>query len=140
MPVRPERKSLYGDGWREFSLYIRFERAGGRCECKGDCGDSKCTGLTEGRCTAEHGKPHPVNGKRTILTTAHKNHDETSRDEDEVAALCARCHLFYDKDHHAKNRRETLEARRAADRARIKQKTGVIAFQTECATGRKVGR
>lgn len=140
MPVRPDRAPLYGENWRDFSLYIRFERAGGRCECDGRCGDSKCRGLVEGRCTAEHGKPHPVNGKRTILTTAHLNHDETSRNEDEVAALCARCHLFYDRDHHAANRRETLAARKAALKSKILSKAAVIAFELECATGRKVAR
>lgn len=136
MPVRPERASLYGDGWREFSFYIRFERAEGRCECDGRCGDKRCRGLEAGRCNAEHGKPHPVNGKRTILTTAHLTHEESSRNEDEVAAFCARCHLAYDRDHHAANRRETV----AAKRALILQKAGQIAFELECSTGRKVAR
>ena len=136
MPVKPERRSLYGDDWREFAAYIKFDRAGGKCECDGRCGDRQCRGLDLGRCNAEHGKPHPVNGKRTVLTAAHLNHDETSRDEDEVGAYCARCHLSYDRDHHAVNRRKTHEAKRA----QIMVKAGLMAFEIECATGRRVAR
>lgn len=140
MPVRPERRHLYGDGWEEFSRYIRFDRAEGRCECDGRCGDPQCFGLKRGRCDAEHMKPHPVNGKRTILTVAHLNHDETSRDEDEVGAYCARCHLYYDREFHAKTRKATAEAKRKAERIRLATRTSMIAFATECATGRRVAR
>lgn len=136
MPVKPERRALYGDDWREFAAYIKFDRAEGKCECDGRCGDSLCRGLAAGRCNAQHGKPHPVNGKRTVLTAAHLNHDETSREEDEVAAFCARCHLAYDRDHHAETRKKTLEAKRAA----ILAKAGYMAFAIECETGRKIGR
>lgn len=66
MPVDYKR---YPENWHEISAYIRFERAGGRCECTGECG------LHEGRCEAEHGKAHPVTGSRVVLTTAHLGTD-----------------------------------------------------------------
>lgn len=140
MPVRPEQRALYGEGWSEFAAYIKFDRAKGKCECDGRCGDSQCRGLSGGRCNAEHGKPHPVNGKRTVLTCAHLSHNEASRDENDVAAYCARCHLYYDRGHHAKTRAETIAARKAAIRETILRKARVIAFEVECATGKKVGR
>lgn len=140
MPVRPERRHLYGPGWDEFSAYIRFERAGGKCECDGRCGDPQCFGLKRDRCNAEHFQPHPVNGKRTILTVAHFSNDETSRDEDDVGAYCARCHLWLDRDHHAMTRSETAAAKRKAEKLRLETRTAMIAFVTECATGRRVAR
>ena len=138
MPVRPERKHLYGEGWAEFSRYIRFERAEGRCECDGRCGDRLCKGLELGRCNAVHGEPHPVNGKKTILTVAHLTHDERSREEHEVGGYCARCHLFYDRALHARTRKATAEAKRKAEKARMQTRTSMMAFAVECATGRRL--
>jgi hypothetical protein len=140
MPIRPENRDRYPDDWPELSAYIRFDRAEGRCECDGRCGDAQCHGLAHGRCNAEHGKPHPVNGKRTVLTCAHLNHRPEERGEDELAAFCARCHLYYDREHHASSRREAAEARRAAERARVLSTSAVMAFTMECATGRRIAR
>ncbi|WP_432101205.1 hypothetical protein [Streptomyces sp. WAC 04229] len=35
MPIRPEDLHRYPRDWNEISPRIRFERAGGRCECIG---------------------------------------------------------------------------------------------------------
>lgn len=140
MPVRAERKALYGEGWRDFSAYIRFERADGRCECDGRCGDELCRGLVDGRCNARHGHPHPVNGKRVVLTVAHFTHEESCRDEDKVGGYCARCHLAYDREHHAETRKATRAAKAEAERRRIMTTTARMAFEAECATGKRVGR
>ena len=32
-PIRPESRERYGADWAAFSRAIRFDRAGGRCEC-----------------------------------------------------------------------------------------------------------
>lgn len=37
MPIRPENRSRYPADWPQISLAIK-ERAGWRCECRGECG------------------------------------------------------------------------------------------------------
>lgn len=103
MPIRPENKHRYGDDWREFSDYIRFERAGGRCECEGECG----RGTHEGRCPNRHGEPAYGTGSKVILTVAHLTHEPECRDDDKVKAMCQGCHLHYDRDHHAQTSYKT---------------------------------
>lgn len=92
MPIRAERKHLYPPNWREISSRIRFERADGACEfCK----------------IAYHGEPHPVTGSTVVLTVAHLDHDEANCADENLAAMCQRCHLTYDALHHAKNAAES---------------------------------
>lgn len=51
---------------------------------------------------------------KIVLTVAHLDHDTTHNDDDNLRALCQRCHLTYDAKHHAINaaatRREKLKA------------------------------
>ena len=44
---------------------------------------------------------------KVILTIAHLDHDKLNHDVklDRLKALCQRCHLLYDKNHHAANRK-----------------------------------
>ena len=83
MPIRPERKALYPKDWKAISLRIR-EAAEWRCEW----------------CSAENGKPNPITGSKVVLTVAHLDHDETNCAAENLKALCQRCHLAYDQDHH----------------------------------------
>ena len=60
-------------------------------------------------------------GTRIVLTVAHLNGDSgpcqcepRCAREDHVVALCQRCHLRYDSDRHARNRRENRRKRLAA--------------------------
>jgi hypothetical protein len=96
MPIREENKKRYPPEWPEISARIRFERAGNRCEgSPGFYPD----------CRAENGKPHPVTGSKVVLTVAHLNHTpEDCRDEN-LMAMCQRCHLTYDAKHKAEQRR-----------------------------------
>jgi hypothetical protein len=104
MPVRPENRKRYPADWKQISQRIRFTRAGGRCECNGECG----RGTHQGRCPNIHGGRAYGTGSNVVLTTAHLNHTpEDCRDEN-LAAMCQGCHLHYDRDHHAQTRRETL--------------------------------
>ncbi len=80
MPIRPENRARYPKDWPALSRRIRFERAQGRCEW----------------CGAVHGAPHPVTGSRVVLTVAHLNHQPEDCREDNLAALCQRCHNRYD--------------------------------------------
>lgn len=104
MPIRPENRHRYGDDWREFSNHIRFERAGGRCECEGECGMPGHL-LRGGRCENKHGGLSFYTGSKVVLTVAHLNHVPEERGEDQVKAMCQGCHLWYDRAHHASTRR-----------------------------------
>jgi hypothetical protein len=95
MPILPENRALYPAEWPAISRRIRFGRAGGRCEWPG--------------CTAEHGQPHPETGSKVVLTCAHLDHRPEHVDEGNLLALCQRCHLAYDAEHH----RQTRRSRRA---------------------------
>jgi 5-methylcytosine-specific restriction endonuclease McrA len=90
----------YPENWKEISEFIRFERAGNRCET----------------CGAENYKPHPVTGSKVILTVAHINHKkldvrhnrlqyDPNDEENNLVAECQRCHLTRDKKIHARNRK-----------------------------------
>ena len=100
MPIRQERKHLYPKNWKEIVKQINA-RAGNRCEGSPDYPD----------CRAENGKPHPVTGSKVVLTTAHLNHDETDCRSENLRCWCQRCHLNYDKAHHAETRRRNQMAK-----------------------------
>jgi len=95
MPIRPENLGRYPRDWAAISRRIRFERAGGRCEW----------------CGAAHGQPHPVTGSVVVLTVAHLNHTPEDCREENLAALCQRCHNRYDGPH---RRAGIVERRRVA--------------------------
>ncbi|QVJ00382.1 hypothetical protein KGD82_16610 [Nocardiopsis eucommiae] len=106
MPVRPENRDRYPDDWPDISRRIRFERAGGRCECDGRCG----RGTHTGRCPNRHDGTAYGTGSDVVLTTAHLDHIPENCDPSNLMAMCQGCHLHYDRDHHAATRRATREA------------------------------
>ncbi|MFI5614691.1 hypothetical protein [Amycolatopsis sp. NPDC051903] len=132
MPIRPENRARYGADWPQFSAYIRFERAAGRCECRGECGRPPGHLAPDGRCRNWHGQPSHLGtdagcqtalvgpaapaaaGVLVVLTVAHRNHVPEQRGEDEVFAACQGCHLHYDIDHHRETRQRTRAAELAA--------------------------
>ena len=74
--------------------------------------DYKCEGSPDyPNCKAVNYEPHPVTGSKVILTIAHLDHDITNNDESNLKAWCQRCHLNYDKDHHANSRRINRDAK-----------------------------
>lgn len=98
MPIKPENKKRYPRDWNQISQRIRFERADGRCEfCE----------------LAVHGEPHPITGSLVVLTVAHLNHTPEDCCDENLAAMCQRCHLTYDAQHHAETRRQTEREKRA---------------------------
>lgn len=107
MPIRPENRARYPKNWSEISRRIKFERAAGRCECRGECGRG-----THGdeRCPNLHGKPAYGTGSTVVLTTAHLNHTPEDCAPDNLRAMCQGCHLHYDREHHAETARATREA------------------------------
>ena len=111
MPIRPSERARYPANWRAISLRIR-ERAGQRCECEGECGlhGPTADGAFPRRCIERNGEPAIYAKGKIVLTVAHLNHQpEDCRDEN-LKAMCQRCHLRYDIDHH----RETNAATRRA--------------------------
>lgn len=108
MPIKKENKHHYPPDWKAISHRIRFERAGGRCECVGECGKH-----LEDRCEHRHGEE--IDGTagfrvKVVLTTAHHIHGPDCSDEN-LIAMCQRCHLNYDAKMHAANARRTREAK-----------------------------
>lgn len=111
-------RSLYPPNWNEISLERRT-RAGWKCEW----------------CGAKYRQPHPRTGKIVILSVAHlgtahadgtpgNKHDKMDVRDENLACLCARCHLLYDMDDHIYNAKRTRwrrkrEARIAAGQLEI---------------------
>lgn len=111
MPIRQSERARYPENWPEISAAIKTGRAGGRCECVGECGTGR---HGDSRCEARHGQPSPYTGSKVTLTTAHLDHQPERCDPANLKAMCELCHNNYDRDH----RRETrLLARRAAAEA-----------------------
>jgi len=100
VPIRPENRDRYPKDWPTISRAIRYTRAGGRCECAGECGPDRHAG----RCPAEDAHPHPVTGSLVVLTVAHLDHTPENVDPANLLAMCQRCHLWYDRAHHAETR------------------------------------
>lgn len=99
MPIKDY--SRYPKNWKEISLSIR-ER------------DEWCCKF----CGAENGKPNPATGSIVVLTVAHLGtvhadgtagdpHDKMDVRDENLAGLCQRCHLNYDRDEHIENARKT---------------------------------
>ncbi|WP_234326323.1 hypothetical protein [Streptomyces sp. NRRL S-337] len=106
MPIRPENRRRYPADWPEISLSIRTGRAGGQCECLGECG----RGTHHGRCPNRNARPAYGTGSTVVLTVAHLDHTPEHCDPANLRAMCQGCHLHYDQDHH----RQTAAATRRA--------------------------
>lgn len=100
MPIRPEMRARYPSDWALRSRFVRFVRAGGRCEW----------------CGAVHGQPHPVTGSLVVLTAAHvHDHRPEAASLLNLAALCQRCHNRHDAEMRRRGRAERL----AVDQRRL---------------------
>ena len=93
----PFVKERYPENWPAISRRIR-ERSDGRCEF----------------CGAQNYEPHPVTRSRVVLTVAHLDHDPQNCADENLRALCQRCHLTYDAQHHAESARQTRHRKRIA--------------------------
>ena len=79
MPIRESEKARYPKDWPAISKRIR-ERENQRCKW----------------CEAQNGEPHPITGSKVVLTVAHLDHTPENCADDNLAALCQRCHNRYD--------------------------------------------
>lgn len=101
----------YPADWPEVSKRIR-ERSGGRCECEGECGLHRDHPGPR-RCEERNGQRAKWAAGVVILTVAHLNHTPADCRDENLKAMCQRCHLRYDVDHHrdtrSKRKRRELE-------------------------------
>lgn len=109
MPIKPENRGRYPKDWKRISLAIR-ERAGGRCECEGECGLHR-TNPGPRRCEERNGQPAKWAKGKIVLTVAHLDHQPENCDPGNLKAMCQRCHLRYDAGHHAANAKVTRETK-----------------------------
>lgn len=107
MPIRPENVARYGPDWPAIALTIKWVRALGRCECRGECGRPGGHLDRTSRCVNLHGRPAYGTGSNVVLTTAHLDHTPENMHPANLRAMCQGCHLHYDRDHHAKTRQAT---------------------------------
>ena len=88
MPIRPENRELYPADWPEIRARI-LERAQNRCEW----------------CGVEHLSYRGT--AKIVLTVAHLDHDPRNNADDNLAALCQRCHNRHDAEHRRQTRSHT---------------------------------
>lgn len=101
MPIKRENRDRYPSNWREIRAKI-LERASFCCEgAPGFFPD----------CRAMDGRAHPETGSTVVLTVAHLDHTPENCAPDNLRALCQRCHLAYDRQHHAEEARKTHDAK-----------------------------
>ncbi|MGE3467935.1 MAG: hypothetical protein AB7J13_13510 [Pyrinomonadaceae bacterium] len=139
MPIKDP--TIYPPYWKQFSEYIRFERAKGVCEKCGAVNGLFGKKGSDGRWRSSH-EIHMLNsdvglelygprfnfiGTRVVLTVAHLDYEGgvcDCRDRtgfkcarpDHVLALCQACHLAMDLPKHIENRRQTMIDRNDARR------------------------
>jgi len=128
MPIKPENRARYPKNWKQIRTTI-IERAGDRCEGSPDYPDCRVPNgvighrLVDGTFVelARRGflvkyvqSLHPdLRVFQIVLTVAHLDHVPEHCDPSNLKAMCQRCHLNYDAEHHAKNAAATRRARLA---------------------------
>jgi len=101
MPIRPENKKRYPINWKDISLQIK-QRANYKCEFCEAIHNSYVKKYTREICT-----PDEENVVKIILTVAHLEHTPENCNEDNLRALCQKCHNTYDANHRKCTRKKT---------------------------------
>jgi 5-methylcytosine-specific restriction endonuclease McrA len=122
MPIKPENKHRYPKNWKDIRASI-LDRAGHCCEFCGvrnhQRGYRNSAGVffpVQLRGQKDVNEFEAANVKppfKIILTIAHLDHTPENNKPENLRALCQRCHLKYDAQHHASNARRTIAAKRA---------------------------
>jgi len=110
----------YHPDWKNISRQIK-EQAGWKCEfCNAPHnvvivrtkGSDQWRHLTDGEYL--YGDDHGKDGRVTkvILTVAHLDHVKANNDPANLRALCQRCHLIWDMEHHVINAANTRRQNR----------------------------
>lgn len=127
MPIKPENKARYPSNWKEIRKQI-LERAQHRCEF---CNlQNHAIGYRyQGEFVYMPGALRDAGAKvgdviacadgstikiiRIVLTIAHMDHTPENCQPENLKALCQRCHLAYDAEHHAQTAHATRRSRLA---------------------------
>lgn len=133
-PIKPENQARYPKNWKEIRASI-LNRADNRCEeCRIKNHDwgyrfpdgkfVKCSKKTLGSgqiirppfgiMVRDRLGERVVRVIEVILTIAHLDHAPENCDPANLKAMCQRCHLRYDRHHHAKNAAITRAKKAAA--------------------------
>lgn len=134
MPIKPEHRHRYPKNWSDIRASV-LDRAQFKCE---QCGvDQYAVGYRSNdggfvyaagsayydqmmyavdyktansakEILSQHGQKHIV----IVLTIAHLDHTPENNDIKNLMALCQKCHLAYDQNHHTKNARNTRASKR----------------------------
>jgi hypothetical protein len=143
MPIRPSQRWFYPIDWRELSQVIRFSRARGRCEhCRrphlqlvivgpdGLWWDEARQSWRDHRGRRSRALSSPIRlaalqpvlagiaalplpSTYVVLATAHLDQNPGNNADNNLAALCQRCHLTHDRAAHRRQRWMTLFYARA---------------------------
>lgn len=106
MPISPENAARYPKDWKAIRQRI-LTRAGGRCECQGECGLHQPDPWPK-RCEERHGEPAKWAKGTIVLTIAHLGDPSPENcADDNLKAMCQRCHLRYDQPLHQAHAAET---------------------------------
>ena len=119
MPIKVENAAKYPADWKAIRQEV-LERAGHKCE---QCGVPnhawriRPTGQwSMDEVAAIDMAEHVRDITYIVLTIAHRNHDPsdcgTLGNRPNLAALCQRCHLAHDKQHHLRNSWNTRRAKK----------------------------
>lgn len=98
-------RGRYPKNWKRIVSEIAA-RAGGRCECMGECGLHR-THPGPRRCEERNGQAAKWARGRVVLTTAHLCWNPRCARRAHLRHLCNRCHLRVDQPLHALNARRT---------------------------------
>lgn len=129
MPIRPENRNRYPKNWKAIADSIRA-RAGNRCEGSPDFPDCRvqngAVGYRESGRWIQLGASVDEAGLaidaavedgfkvvRIVLTVAHLDHQPENCSPENLRAWCQRCHLHYDRHHHAQTRASTSRTGKA---------------------------
>lgn len=148
MPIRPENRRRYGKRWPEISRRIR-ERDGQRCKWCGlpngawvvrwndptresvllmtkgtreEAIDTAMIRMPDDFPSYDNPEERPA-GRivRIVLTVAHLDHVVENMADENLAALCQRCHLNHDRKDHNLNRLVNLDAKRGQLRLELEE-------------------
>lgn len=132
MPISAANKKRYPKDWPAISARIR-ERAGNKCETchapnntwitRGQGSDIDTFMMMDGEVINEksgervgYARGSEYNAHKLVkivLTVAHLDHTPENNADDNLKALCQRCHLAHDQKHHQANAAETRRSRKA---------------------------
>ena len=99
MPIPCDRMRLYPGGSLRSPEWLAIRRRimrRARWCCEGTPAHPDCR--------VRDGLRHPETGSRVVLTVAHLDQDPSNSSEDNLRALCQRCHLGLDRHAHVTRR------------------------------------